>query len=289
MSKSHLTSWSMYITLVFLTLSITTQAKKNNKDEFFAEGHKLFRLEKAAWYGSDYLTTNHPYLLKKIGGYITYINEDQTVTHIFYGDQDSSEVLLTTRFDSIAGPHPLEVDSVHRDALPRELRLIQARSIAVRRFFNNPKKFYSFYRGTSNNFVVLEGEKGKIRVYILTASKSNEYLLIGNDYCLHFNRKIKLKKEERFHKSLLKFPFRSDDPENEISQTMHNHKVGDLISPTDICTLLLYKNHLSWSLHTVYGKNHVSIFNLNTENLLILKKKAWKRIGRDIEERGLEK
>ncbi len=51
---------------------------------------------------------------------------------------------------------------------------------------------------------------------------------------------------------------------------MHSHVISDLINPTDICTLLLYKEFVDWKTHYVMSKKFVSIFDLEKETLSVI-------------------
>jgi hypothetical protein len=47
---------------------------------------------------------------------------------------------------------------------------------------------------------------------------------------------------------------------------MHTHVLSNLIESTDICTLLLYKDYVDWSLHHAVNKDYISILDLNRES-----------------------
>lgn len=53
---------------------------------------------------------------------------------------------------------------------------------------------------------------------------------------------------------------------------------GPFITPTDICTLMLYAPSAGWEWHYVMSKKYISIWNCKENSLLILTQKARKKI-----------
>ncbi len=158
------------------------------------------------------------------------------------------------------------------------MELIIIRQDAIRQVSENKDDFFTFYENTSLNFIPLV-RNGKKQVFILTGSKVSNAVNIGNDYLLTYNKKNKLIKKKKLHNTLLQFQGKSDDPENPIVSTHHSHVLSDIITSTDICTLLLYKDFIEWKQHYVISKKYVSIFDLEKENLVVLTRKAWDKIA----------
>ncbi len=262
-------------TLLFFTSLGFSQERKI--DHILEEGQLLFRLEKGSWYGTDDMMARFATKKDSLGGYLSYETSEHKINTIFFGRFDPDRVLIRYTFDSVPKPEPIKIDTLNYAASSLEKSLIQIREDAMKRTYANEDKFFRFYENTAFNFIpLIQGKKKS--VFILTASETGETLLIGNDYKLHYNRKNKFVKKERIHNSLLQFDFRSDDPEQRITETFHSHVITKYISSTDICTLLLYKDYLEWKQHIVMGKKEVSIFNLEREALLTLKRKAWDKI-----------
>jgi len=116
-------------------------------------------------------------------------------------------------------------------------------------------------------------------------------VLIGNDYLLTYNKKNKLKKKEKLHNSLLEFPYKfeegdKNEGDKKMEMTIHSHIVTDLITETDICTLLLYKDFVEWDHHLVMSKKYVSIFDLKEESLQVMKTKDWKKLAKAVKEQN---
>ena len=114
----------------------------------------------------------------------------------------------------------------------------------------------------------------------MTGPKVSNIVVIGNDYVLTYDKKNKFAKKEKIHNSMLKYPYKSDDSEDKMSATIHSHILSDYITSTDICTLLLYKDFIEWEKHYVVSKKYVSIFDLKTEQLIVITKEAWDKINK---------
>jgi hypothetical protein len=268
--------WGIILILVFnLTSLLLGQETKS----VLEEGKLLFRLEKASWYGTDDFLARFSNKRDSIGGYLSYVNENDQVVNIFFNRDQPSHIFVRYYFDSLPGNKPVEIDSLDHTASQLENDLIAIRQDASRQILENPDKFFSFYENTAMNLIpLIEGDKRK--VFILTASEIPHVVMIGNDYLLTYNHDNKLIKKEQLHISLLRYPYTSGDPENKMSTTYHTHVISDYINSTDICTLLLYKDFVEWKQHHVIGKKHVSIFDLEKEDLVIMTKKAWNKLNK---------
>lgn len=61
----------------------------------------------------------------------------------------------------------------------------------------------------------------------------------------------------------------------------HLPETGDIITATDICTLMLYEKFAKWKQYIVISRNYVSIWNCNTNTLFTLTRKVWDKISND--------
>jgi hypothetical protein len=244
-------------------------------------------MELASWYGTDFFIEGYPDQRENIGGYLSYLEKDQVVC-IFFNQADSSKIIARIVFDSIPVPTPVSIDTVLHSASEKELDLIQIRQDALRRVQKNEGEFFSFYQKTSYNFIPFI-EAAERKVFILTGPQVSNVVVIGNDYLLTYNSSNEFLKKEKLHNSLLTFPYKSDDPEKPMTVTMHSHVVTPLITSTDICTFLLYRDFLEWDSHFVVAKKYVSIFDLRKAELVVITRKAWDKIYKDQKKRHPDK
>lgn len=265
--------------VIFITVFTMTMFSFGQKtDKVLEEGKLLYRLEKASWYSTDVFLEKFAHKKDIAGGYLSYLNENNQVVNIFFERNNPTRILVRFEFESLPQKNPTKIDTINQIATQQEIDLIAIRQDAVRQVSENEDGFFTFYENTSLNFIPLI-RNGKKQVFILTGTQVSNVVNIGNDYLLTYNKKNKLTKKEKLHNTLLQFQGKSDDPENSISSTFHSHILSDLISSTDICTLLLYKDFVEWKQHYTISKKYVSIFDLEKAELVVLTRKAWNKIA----------
>lgn len=251
--------------LTIVLLSINLYSQKENSIEILKEGKILFRLEKASWNATDHLMYNFKDKADSIGGYLSYISEEALVNTIFWSRYDSTTILIRYVFDSLPKINPKSY-SLNTIANKNEIDLITLRNDAVRKVHDkNNDNFFTFYEGTSMNFIPLITESER-KVFVLTGPQESGYVLIGNDYLLEYDKQNTFKQKTKLHNSLLKLPYKGEG-HSSIKQTTHSHVVTKLITSTDICTLLLYRDFVEWKQHYVFGDKFVSLFDLEKEKI----------------------
>lgn len=264
------------IALILIFFSFTFYSFGQEPAQILSEGKKLYHLEMASWYGTDYFLEKFPHKKNDIGGYVSYELDNQVV-NIFFDKVDNNRILVRIYFAASPGKMPVSVDTVNNTASLLETELISMRLDALNRIVSNSDGFFSVYENTSFNPIPIIS-KNERKVYVLTAPHANGVVLLGNDYLLTYDQKIKLKKKKKIHNSLIELPFK-DEHGNEAITTIHSHVNSKYMDPTDICTLLLYKDYVKWKQHYVMGKKYVSIFDMEKETLAVLTLKAWKKIS----------
>ena len=264
--------------LILILLSSSGVLSQNNlSDKILNEGKLLFRIEKGSWYGTDDMLARFTTKKDSVGGYLSYETSDNTINTIFFSRFDPNRILVRYEFDSIPKTKPIQIDTMNHIASDVESSLIAIRQDASDRASLNEDEFFSFYENTALNFIPVINNSGR-NVFVLTGPQVSGIVLIGNDYKLSYNAKNEFMKKEKIHNSILQFPYTSSNKDKPTISTIHSHVVTDVISSTDICTLLLYKNYVEWKQHIVTSDKEVSIFNLEAESLLIMKRKAWEKI-----------
>lgn len=258
--------------LIFTAVfTMTILSFGQNQNEVLEEGKLLYRLEKASWYGTDLFLEILSHKRDNIGGYLSYINDKNQVTNIFFEKNNQFHIIVRFVFDKLPQQNPIMIDTLNHTATPTEKDLITIRQNTIREISENKDEFFTFYKNTSINPIPLINN-GKRQVFILTTSTESNVLIIGNDYLFTYNKKNKLTKKEKVHNSLLEYPYKAEGP------TYHSHVLSDLITSTDICTLLLYKDYVEWKQHYVISKKYISIFDLEKETLAVMTREAWEKI-----------
>ncbi len=72
---------------------------------------------------------------------------------------------------------------------------------------------------------------------------------------------------------------------------MHSHseETGEYITPTDICTLMLYEKYANWKTHIVVSQKYLNIWDCNTNELTLLSNKEAKKLAEAVEKRSKKK
>lgn len=256
----------------FLTIlaafMMTTLSFGQSQSEVLEEGKLLYRLEKASWYGTDLFLEILSHKRENVGGYLSYQNEKNQVINIFFERENPFRIIVRFIFEELPQNNQIMIDTLNHIATTLEKDLITIRQNAIKELSKNKDGFFSFYKNSSPNPIPLI-HKEKRQVFILTGPTVSDVVIIGNDYLLTYNKKNKLVKKEKIHNSILEYPYHAEGP------TYHSHVLSDLITSTDICTLLLYKDHVEWKQHYVISKKYVSIFDLEKETLVVITREAW--------------
>lgn len=269
----------LYVSILIPLLAVTSAfAAKPDAESILAEGVQLYRLEKASWYATDDFVASYPRRVADVGGYISYQAEDGAVNTVFYHKDDADSVLARYKFTALPDKAFVFADTVDPGERELEKRLITIRQDALDRMVENTDDFFEFYPNTAINFIpVPVGREGL--VYIVTAPTASGKVVLGGDYELAYNSRNRLKGRRKVHETLIELPARSGDPDHKMSVTSHSHLHSSAIEPTDICTLLLYKDFVEWKKHVVVGRGYVSVLDLDNQTLEIFTTEEWERLN----------
>ena len=127
-------------------------------------------------------------------------------------------------------------------------------------------------------------------MYFLSGTNLNNLVLFGNDYLIDFNKDNSIKKVQKLHNSLLSFKI-YDEKIGKTVSGVHSHVLEDwpFITPTDICTLMLYQKFTNWESYTVVSKKYTSLWNAKSNHLMIMKTEVLEKIQEDQKKRHPER
>ena len=262
--------------LISLSSGVFAQSKLAKiADQIESKGRALYRLEMAAWHGSDLMLEKYPEVREKGRGYLAYALADKT-HFVFYGEGDNPKVIFDVAFESTFDLGKVKIDLEERALSKLEKRLYQAR-LATANYVENDTTFKQ-YQNAAFNVIPVPSKKGTV-VYILTGPKVNGVVIFGNDYKLVVDKKHRVKDVKKIHTTII--PVESVGKE-KIETTMHTHlaSTGDFITATDVCTLLLYGKFVKWKHHVVISEKYVSSWDVERQSLVILDRKVWEKIGK---------
>lgn len=235
------------------------------------EGKTLFRSEMASWHGTDLFLSKYTNM-ENIGGYLSYEEKDE-MRCIFFTHEDQPKVIGTIRFDAEFKNQP-ELDLSERALSKNEKDYYDIRLEALAAIQRDT--FFAMYENTNLNIVPIIDGKEK-RVYVLTGPLAGGVALFGNDYLLEFNEKNELVSQERLHNSLISVEY---DGEMTSVAAVHSHVIPahEFMTPTDVCTLMLYAPYTSWESHYVISENYVSIWDAKSNSLEIVTKESFDKM-----------
>ncbi|WP_265429994.1 hypothetical protein [Chryseobacterium sp. YIM B08800] len=269
------------IAVLFILLAVSFQAQNLEKlsKEINEEGIALYRSEMASWYGTDVFRANYEQM-ENVGGYFSYIDESVPKC-IFFSKEN--KVIGTIAFPTNYNPQNAKLDLKERDFTPTETEYFTIRQNALARIKTDT--IFKSYKNTSFNIVPLIKKNIK-KVYVLTGPSVDNVVIFGNDYLITFNNKNEVKNVEKLHNSMIAQNI-NDEKIGKTISGIHSHVIENwqAITPTDICTLMLYQNLTDWGSYITISKKFTSIWNSNN-NIVIMKTEDYKKMTENILEKN---
>jgi hypothetical protein len=226
----------------------------------------------ASWYGTDLMRMKFSDKADQIAGYASY-EYLGTPTCVFFNESHPAKVIATISFDSTYNINTALVDGKERSMRPEEDAVITLRQAAFE--IVSTDTLFKHYRDTDLNLVPVIDEKGK-RVYVLTGPTQNGVVIFGNDYLLTFDDQNKMLTKKKLHQNIISIRYGQGTGNGEkIVGANHTHlpESGELITATDICTLMLYSRFTGWETHTVVSWKYISMWNCRTNTLIVIPQK----------------
>lgn len=260
----------MILTILFLSTFNFAQSK----EEVIEEGYNLYFSEMASWLGTDILFSKFSNLKDQIGGYFSY-EENDIPRCIFVDRNENPKAILTIDFPNGFDTSKVVINTEIRQLSNYEKDLLLLRNKSA--MIIQSDTLFKHYQNTNFNLIPIITQSVK-KVFVLTAPQINGVVIIGNDYLLKFDNKNELIEKKPLHKNILVYEF---DQSTEASSSYHSHSesTGEIITSTDICTLLLYGGSAKWEQHYVLSEKKVSIWNLKTKELNVIAREVWDKIN----------
>lgn len=237
------------------------------------EGRLLYKSEMASWYGTDIFIAQFKDRTK-IGGYLSYPDGEMTKC-IFFSKGELPKVIGTITFDTTYTTASARTDLTERELTRNEYDLFSIRAAALKTI--NSDTLFKQYDDMSLNLIPLIS-KGEKKVYVLTGPQKQGIVVFGNDYLLNFDKTNKLLNRRQLHKNIIVNKY--NDAGQKDTGAMHTHlpETGDIITATDICTLMLYQNFAGWKNYQVLSASYLSIWDCKNNDLIIMTRAAIDKI-----------
>ncbi|WJS93671.1 hypothetical protein NYQ10_16390 [Flavobacterium johnsoniae] len=265
--------------LIILLFSIPNCYSQKKLDEQIAkvidEGKKLYRSEMASWYGTDLFLEKYQNR-ENIGGYFSY-SENDISKCIFFSKDEKTFVIGTISFDKSYNIKSAQLDLTERSFSKDEndLYIIRQKALNLLR----TDTIFKQYENTNPNLIpiISNGEK---KVYVLTGPSKTGVVIYGNDYLITFDKNNNLINRKVLHANII--PVNYGDQKEAILTAIHSHlpSTGELITPTDICTTMLYEKYTGWESVMVISNEYVSIWNCKNDELAVMTKKAFEKMSK---------
>ena len=237
------------------------------------EGKRLYKSEMASWYGTDLFLGNYK-SRTNVGGYFSYTTKDEISKCVFFSKADKPRVIGTISFDKTFNPELANINLNERDFSTTEIDLYTIRKTALA--IMNTDTLFKRYNNTDLNLIPLVYNNEK-KVYVLTGPKQGGAVILGNDYLLTFDSNNQLTGKKPLHKNIIPVPYAGKQSDGtEIVSTIHSHlpETGDLITSTDICTLMLYEKFAKWKSHKVVSQKYLSTWDCAKDELTVVTMEA---------------
>ena len=260
----------LFLFLTFVSLSAVAQTDLQTRIKTVVdEGKRLYRSEMASWYGTDLFLGNYK-SRANVGGYFSYTTKEEVSKCIFFSKAEKPNVIGTISFDKTFNPELAKIDLNEREFTTLENDLYAIRKIALTTI--NTDTLFKKYSNTDLNLIPLLYNNEK-KVYVLTGPKQGGAVIIGNDYLLSFDSNNQLTGKKALHKNIIPVPYAGKQSDGtEIVSTLHSHlpETGDIITSTDICTLMLYEKYAKWKTHKVVSQKYLSTWDCAKDELTVM-------------------
>jgi hypothetical protein len=247
------------------------------KKEIVTEGTLLYRREMAALIGGQIFWGTTYKDQSFVGGYITYIKNDSTRC-VFYSSGDTPRVIGTFILDKQSSPETVVSSMAERDLSPTEKELYTLRKQTE--YAMETDTVFRYFSNVEYHLIpVIAG--GKRKVYLLTKPKDRGTMMLGNDYLLTFNVKNQLTDWKQLHKHINAISFvKGNALDTGFTGGAHSHidEPDQLITATDICTLMMYSIAPYWKQHYVISAHYVNVWDFEKKELLIYTREEWEKM-----------
>lgn len=271
----------LFLFLTFVSLTAVAQTDLQTRIKAVVdEGKRLYRSEMASWYGTDLFLVNYK-SRTNVGGYFSFTTKEDVSKCIFFSKAEKPKVIGTISFDKTFNPELAKIDLNEREFTIMENDLYVIRKVALATI--NTDTLFKKYSNTDLNLIPLVYNNEK-KVYVLTGPKQGGAVILGNDYLLTFDSNNQLIARKPLHKNIIPVPYAGKQSDGtEIVSTLHSHlpETGDLITSTDICTLMLYEKFAKWKSHKVVSQKYLSTWDCAKDELSVVEMGAVEKMVKE--------
>ncbi len=237
---------------VFAQKNYTDDQLKIITDSILKEGELLYKLEKSAWWMTDFAKEEKK-IANSNGGYFSYASND-TIKCIIYNKKRTKVIAEAGFIDAFSKPEYVNTES--RDATEFERKSFDIRSKIIDSLVN-PIYELEVRKNFSYNAILIPQDNG-YRFYLILGSNVGRVIPFGGDYLFNSDNNGVITSFCKIHPKLIATSTRGVN--GEFQDTIsHSHGAEiPFITATDICTFLLYGKMYNISALSIYS----SVLNL---------------------------
>ena len=277
----------IFIILLINVGTLFSQNPTEKAQPIAEEGKLLYQSEMASWHGTDLFLERYD-KRENIGGYFSY-SENDAVKCVFFSRDSLPIVIGTITFDTTFRINTALVDLNERNLSKKETDLFVIRRAALIEIQTDT--LFKTYENTNLNLIPLVKGNEK-KVYVLTGPKVSGVVIFGNDYLISFDENNNVISKRALHKNIIPIYYGAEQNEGEdVFGAMHSHlpETGEFITPTDICTLMMYSKYANWKTHHVVSKEYLNVWNCETNSLTVVPMGTIDKISKDQDKRQKKK
>lgn len=203
-------------------------------DSIYQEALILYRYEQAGWVSSDLFFENCKNK-NRASGSITLLDGD--TLRVVYFDQNAMEALYDYRVSITSGQVTIK-DTV-RPMDDKEVNHLQRALILMGKIMEEDIKIARVSSDVATfNHDIIRINDSITRVYFIMGALQPRMIPFGNDFSVDFNNANEVVAKRSYHHSFCPITWDEDKPPVSI---VHSHTQDNpYMSPTDVCTFLLY-------------------------------------------------
>lgn len=280
----------VYSTIFIFLFSANLFAYQNQQEQAIVdEGKKLYSIEMATKYASDALLEKYPEQKDNVSDIVSY-PEKQFTKCVFISKGDNPLVIATVLFDSTFNIAAATIDKTERPLTVIENNISIIKKAALQ--LVNSSILFATYKNTSLHLIPLITADSR-KVFVITVPDENGVVYFGNDYCIQFNTSNKVISKKPLHTYVSPVNYINDATlaaQGGIS-SMHQHTtgVGDVMTSTDICIIILNEKIAKWTNHITISDKKISVWTCETNTLTVMSKYAFENYSRNLERKITKK
>ena len=248
----------------------------DEREEAISDGKRIFLHEFAAWQAMSHFRDALDTLPIEA---LVVVEERDSLCVVFYSMESgkTAQIYLSFWLDNAASPGSERPKVGERAPSVEEIQAIALRKAVEEDWAKNEGGFYRLDELARMSMVVFAGETGH-RAYIMARPIDAGQIFFGNDYLLKLDGGNAVVSRECLHPTLHALP-----TQETAAVTAHLHEgkgQRQLITATDISSLMLYAQFTNWKQHLAIGKNYVSTWDILSGTLTVESRKNWDKAQR---------